>query len=232
MVSDRKRIVALAGTLCSPRIFDPLAARLSAVATVDPVSWMMSPGPWNIPAVASQVTDRIEANGSGAVTLIGHSTGGAIALQLTLEHPELVNALVLVGTGPNMHSHGDVSAIIKSVESSWGPKLFGVILDRSFAAPLDPHTRESFLQYADGIDPRSALEVLTSQRATDFQDRLSEIACPVVVIHGTEDPTRSVAQAEAFASAFRGAQLHFLPCGHSPMYEQPDATARIIQKLL
>jgi pimeloyl-ACP methyl ester carboxylesterase len=231
-VDDRTRIIALAGTLCSPRIFDPLAERLSAIARVDAVSWMTSPGPWDIPAIASWTARQIEASESTAVTLIGHSTGGAIALQLVLERPDLVAALVLVDTGPNMHSHGDVDAIIRRVESSWGPELFRSILARSFATPLDPSTQEGFLDYAGGVDQRAALEVLESQRAVNFDNRLGEIHCPTVVVHGTEDSTRSVAQAEQFASAMPGARLRLLRCGHSPMFEEPDAVAAIVRPLL
>jgi len=38
----------------------------------------------------------------------GHSTGGAIALQLALIHPKLVVGLLLIDTGANTHGHGDL----------------------------------------------------------------------------------------------------------------------------
>jgi pimeloyl-ACP methyl ester carboxylesterase len=227
-----KRIIALAGTLCSPQIFEPLAERLRDSALIDAPSWMTSPGPWGIPAIAEWIAMRVVAARTGQVTVLGHSTGGAIALQLALEHPELIDSLVLIDSGPNMRAHGDVDAIIQRMEESWGPELFGAILDRSFESALDPAVRARFLEYANQVDPRAALDVLTSQRATDFEQRLATITCPVVVIHGAKDPTRSVAQAEEFAAGFRAAPLHVLPCGHSPMFELPDATARIIQAIL
>jgi pimeloyl-ACP methyl ester carboxylesterase len=227
-----RRIVALAGTLCSPRIFDPFAERLDGVASVEAVSWMTLPGPWDIPSIASRLAAHVATTATAPVTLIGHSTGGAIAQQLVLDHPELFDSLALIDTGANMHAHGDVDAIIANMERSWGPSLFGAILDRSFAEPLDATSRALFLDYAGTVELAAARDVLVSQRAIDFASRLGEIACPTVVIHGTQDPTRTVASAEEFAERIPGSRLVLLDCGHSPMFEQPDATADILRTLL
>lgn len=45
--------------------------------------------------------------------VIGHSTGGALAQELALAHPDVVAGLVLVDTGPDMHEHGDAGAILR-----------------------------------------------------------------------------------------------------------------------
>ncbi|TFC78909.1 alpha/beta hydrolase [Cryobacterium sp. TMS1-20-1] len=202
------------------------------MAALEAPSWMTFPRPWNMAGIAAQVADQIRSSRPGRAVLVGHSTGGAIALQLALDNPELVDALVLVGTGQNMHSHGDVEAIIQRMEHSWGRELFETILDRSFAEPLGSSERESFLDYADRIERRAAIEVLTSQRATDFSGRLAEISCPAIVIHGMQDRTRTSAQAEALGVALGGAPVHFLSCGHSAMFERPDETATIMRTIL
>jgi len=232
MAKERTRIVALAGTLCAPFIFTPLSERLGDTATVDAVSWMTFPGPWDLTTLAGRVAAHIRSSGSDPTMLVGHSTGGAIAQQLVLDHPDLVGALVLVDTGANMHAHGDVDAIIQRMQDHWGDDLFVAVLDRSFDAPLDPEDRQLFLAYARSVEQRAALEVLTSQRSTDFETRLGEIACPVAVVHGTRDPTRTASQARAFADAIPDARLELLDCGHSPMFELPDEVAQILRECL
>jgi pimeloyl-ACP methyl ester carboxylesterase len=228
-VNDRRRIIALPGTLCSPRIFDRLIDEIDIA--VEAISWMTMPGPWDLASLAARVAEQIRSGGGPAV-VIGHSTGGAIALQLALDHPDVVTALVLLGTGQNMHGHGDVDAIIDAMEQSWGPDLFRAVLARSFAEPIDAAAAEElFLDYASRLDARPAIEVLRSQRATDFHEQLGRIAVPCVVLHGRHDPTRTVAQAHEFAADL-GAPLHLLACGHSAMFELPQETAAILRPLL
>ena len=55
--------------------------------------------PYSIELFADQVCDFLDALGLGAVTVAGHSLGGAIAMQLGFHHPERVARLVLVSSG-------------------------------------------------------------------------------------------------------------------------------------
>src|ERR1700744_5505020 len=73
-------LVALPGTMCSPAVFEPLAAELAGSVAVHPVSWLTEPGPWDIPAVAGRVAAGIEARWGHPVLVCGHSTGGVAAL--------------------------------------------------------------------------------------------------------------------------------------------------------
>jgi len=77
-------LVALPGTLCAPAVFGPLADALADEVTVDPVSWLTEPGPGDIPSIAERVADHISSRWPAPVLVCGHSTGGAIALQLAV----------------------------------------------------------------------------------------------------------------------------------------------------
>jgi len=56
--------------------------------------------PTSIAEMARDAAAFIDALGLGHIDLLGFSLGGLIAQQLTLDRPELVRRLVLVGTGP------------------------------------------------------------------------------------------------------------------------------------
>ena len=58
--------------------------------------------------------------------MCGHSTGGAIALQLAIRHPDVVAGLVLVDTGAHMRGHGDVDATLERIRTGWGEELRGL----------------------------------------------------------------------------------------------------------
>jgi pimeloyl-ACP methyl ester carboxylesterase len=217
-------MLAVPGTLCSPAVFDALSARLAGRVRLDAVDWMTAPGPWTVQAVAERLARRLEAPS----VVLGHSTGGAIALQLAVCRPDLVAGLVLVGTGAHMRGHGDVDAIIGRVDRDWGPELRGAVLQRSFATPVADELGDALRDYAARIPREAVLEVLRSQRDIDLSGDLARLRMPAVVVHGTQDPTRTVDQARELAEALPDADLRVVEAGHTPMHETPDAVAAAV----
>lgn len=221
-------MIAVPGTFCAPLMFAPLASVLRETedaVELEAVSWMDGSGPWDLASVAAGIAVRL-ASGSPRV-VVGHSTGGAIALQLALEHSEVVAGLVLVDSGPSMRSHGDVGAILTRIRGGDVGEVVEAVIARSFDAAPPAEVADALLDYAHAVDPQAALDVLESQRATDFTDRLPEITCPVAVVHGRRDPVRTVDEAWAFADLL-GAELTLLDCGHSPPFESPAAVAAVV----
>ena len=233
------RIVALPGTLCPPGVLDRLVAELGADADVHVVDWLAEDGAFDLESIAERLAERLSADAAGRdgdaagpVVVLGHSTGGAIALRLALDHPELLAGLVLVDTGSDMRRHGDVRSIIDRVRTGWGPELRASVLDRSFAAPLDPVLRREWLAATSAVPMRAVHEVLTSQAALDMTAELGTIALPTVVVHGEHDRSRSIEDARQLADGIAGARLVVLPTGHTPMHEAPAAVADVVRSLL
>ncbi|MDN5916912.1 MAG: alpha/beta hydrolase [Pseudonocardia sp.] len=226
---DIPTMVALPGTLCSPAVFDALAQRLAGRVRLDPISWMTEDGPWTVPAVAERRAARLDPD--RPVLVLGHSTGGAIALQLAVSHPERVAGLLLVGTGAHMRGHGDVDAIIDRVEREWGPELHDAVLRRSFATPPSAGFEHVLRDYAARVPRQAALDVLRSQRDLDLSSELGRLRMPAVVLHGTHDPTRTLDQARELASALPDGELRVVPAGHTPVHETPDQAAAAVLDL-
>ncbi|GAA1035333.1 MULTISPECIES: alpha/beta fold hydrolase [Amycolatopsis] len=222
-------VVAVPGTLCSPRIYAPLAAALSD--ELDAVDWMTAPGPWRIEDIAARIASRIEQHDGGPVTLIGHSTGGCIATVVAATRPDLVSGLLLANTGAHMRGHGDVDRILAAIASAWGPDLHAGVLDRSFAVPLPPDLRAELLGYAARIPAEAALEVLTSQRDLDLTPRLASIRCPVTVLHGIHDRARTLADAQHLVDHLPDSELVTVETGHSPIWEDVPATVAALERL-
>lgn len=225
-------VVGLPGTLCSPAVFDPVARELAGEVTVAPFSWLTEPGPWDIPAVAERAAGHIQQNWPWPVLVCGHSTGGAIALQLAARHPELVAGLVLADTGAHMRGHGDVDAILRGLKDNWGEELRAAVLDRSFRRPLDAGTRAEFLRWAAAVSQQAACDVLASQRDLDLTGALAGIGQPAIVIHGRYDRARPPGQGRELAGALPDAEFRLVETGHTPLYEDPAAVAAAIRDVL
>ncbi|QUQ68371.1 alpha/beta fold hydrolase [Kutzneria sp. CA-103260] len=221
-------VLAIPGTLCAPRVFDRLAERLAGEVAVTGVSWLTEPGPWDVPTVAERIVRRYPEPG----VVLGHSTGGAIALQLAIAYPARVRGLVLVNTGANMHGHGDAERIIATMQEGWGPDLHAALIDRSFATPIEPVDRAALLGYAAGVPAAAALGVLRSQRDLDAAPRLGEIRCPVTVVHGVLDKARTVEHANELVGGIPDARLCLVQTGHTPVYEAPDEVANEVRALI
>lgn len=56
-------------------------------------------GDYSLGAFASGLRDLLAVLGVPRVTIVGHSFGGGVAMQLAYQHPELVDRLVLVASG-------------------------------------------------------------------------------------------------------------------------------------
>jgi pimeloyl-ACP methyl ester carboxylesterase len=227
-----ERVLAIPGTLCAPAVFRPLARRLDGRIELDAVSWMTEPGPWDLGTVADRIAEHITRRHGGPVPVVGHSTGGAIALRLAAGHPGLVAGLLLVDTGAHMRGHGDVDAILAALATDWGASLHARVLDRSFATAPDPAFRAELLDYAASVPAQAALDALRSQRDLDLTPGLAALDRPVTVVHGRRDPARTPEQARELAEAIPGARLRLLDTGHTPVYEDPDGVAAELVALL
>lgn len=199
--------------------------------------------PYAPEAQVAHVLLALDAAGIDRAVLVGHSAGGAIALQATLAHPDRVAGLVLIG--PAVFSGGGAPAW-----SRWalrtpqleriGPALMrrlggetGVGLLRSaYADPgrLRPEVLAAYRR-ATSVDDwdRALWELVKASRAPALGDRLAEVDVPVLVITGAEDAIVPSEQSRRLAEALPRARLVEVPdCGHVPQEEcAPETLAAL-----
>src|SRR6478609_12047599 len=102
---DRETILLIHGMAGSSRTWrdvQPALARRFRVLAPDLLGHGESAKPmgdYSLGAHASGVRDLLEALDVPSATIVGHSLGGGIALQLAYQYPERCDRLVLVGAG-------------------------------------------------------------------------------------------------------------------------------------
>jgi pimeloyl-ACP methyl ester carboxylesterase len=164
--------------------------------------------------------------------LLGHSMGGAIALQFTLTHPEIVKALVLSSSGGAARPSKEdlrymearrqvqIETIKKEGMETVIKDRFSLIFSPGFAEK-NPETVEQYKSVFLQNKPERYLRVMQRMGRFSISSDPSKITCPTLVIGGEYDFGGSAA-AKAAQDAIRGSQLKVFPTGHAPAIEVPQ----------
>jgi pimeloyl-ACP methyl ester carboxylesterase len=177
--------------------------------------------------------------------LIGCSRGGATSIDLTLEHPDLIRALILVGAGiSNAPASGEPPIQWNDVVTSYNQGNLErtaelevqIWVDGPQRAPhqVDPKIRERVRQMnlvalkneSLGLGSEQPLEPPPLQR-------LSEIRVPTLIVVGDQDQPTVIATADLLEQRIAGARKVVMPgTAHLPNMEQPGRFNQIVLDFL
>jgi pimeloyl-ACP methyl ester carboxylesterase len=183
--------------------------------------------------------------------LIGHSLGGAVALQLALNHPKMAHSLLLVAPAPaeGLSIFGPNHAV-----TTWGERLLGDQVDPPLEAgyrmlrALGANHRllrqaliwltptllhddwfESLVNDASDMAPEAVVGYWKSLETWNIQARLGSLHLPVMILAGEQDILIARAALERTARGIAHSHLVVWPdVGHSPHLEQPARFAQLL----
>jgi pimeloyl-ACP methyl ester carboxylesterase len=180
--------------------------------------------------------------------LVGHSLGGAIALGVALDHPEMVKAVALVA--PLTHVPKQVPAPFRALDIksnvlrwlvAWtvatpiGIRRGKAILDAIFSpdpAPADFPIRGGGIL---GLRPRSFYNTSLEMRAVNLDlwamaGRYASLRVPVRILYGKNDQVLSPQlNGEALKAKTPMVSLELVAGGHMLPISAPDLTAKFIK---
>lgn len=190
---------------------------------------------------AKQVLDFMDATGLEKADLVGNSFGGALALALTINHPERVRRVVLMGSmGVSFPIAAD------GLDKVWGytPSPENMLdLLNTFVYNKALATKElAQLRYEASIQPGfqecfSAMFPEPRQASVEamakYQDKISAIDKPVLIVHGREDKVIPPEASYKIFSMISDSQLHvFGRCGHWTQIEYTDKFVTLVDNFL
>jgi pimeloyl-ACP methyl ester carboxylesterase len=179
-----------------------------------------------VAAMAQEVLSGAQTRGMARPVLVGHSMGGATALQLALDAPSSVAALVLVGTGAKLRIRDELVERARQVAESAPPDQIVeriVTLSSAVSPSASLATREWLRQR---IGQSTGRAVHADFRATSDYDqmaRIAEIDLLTLIIAGEDDQWTPSKFQHYLAERIRRSRLVMLPnAGHYPFVEQAD----------
>jgi len=238
-------IHGIAGSSSAWRAVMPTLARHYTVIAPDLIGHGHSAKPigdYSLGAYASGMRDLLGALGVQRATMVGQSFGGGVAMQISYQHPECCERLVLVDSGGLGR---EVSWILRAMTLPGAeylmPLLFpsvvresgnnisrslrnrGVRLTRigemwtAYASLTESANRHSFIRTIRSvIDPGG--QTVTAMDRLYLAARL-----PTLIVWGDQDTIIPVSHAHAAHEAIPGSRLEIIEgSGHFPHVEDPE----------
>lgn len=210
---------------------------IEPLATVAQVYAVDLPGHGRSPVTGDPVTIANNAQAISALhtalglppaIVLGHSMGGAIALQLAVDAPQMVAGLGLIGSAARLRVAptllaglgGDAVARQEAITQlvNW---LFSPAADPALAA-------EAAAEYT-ALDPAILLADLQACDGFDIRPQLATIRCPALVVTGADDTLTPPKLGAELAAGLGGEHRLLANVGHMPMLETPSQLSQLLR---
>lgn len=192
-------------------------------------------GDYNMPMLAADVAAAMDAAGVARAAVAGVSLGGMIAMQLALDAPERVSALIAICTSVRMDKAAwddRVAKVRAGGTAAIADLAMGRFLSPGYAQthPAETATvrRGLLAQAATGYAGAGA-----AIRDMDIERRLGNIAMPTLVIGGDRDSSTPFPDhGRLIVAAIPEAKEAHVDSGHLPPIEVPAALSATIRDFL
>jgi 3-oxoadipate enol-lactonase len=205
----------------------------------------MPPGPFAFHDDLYELLRQLDVE---RTAIIGVSLGGRTVLDLALTHPELVEALVLVGSGiggADMTSSPEEDELFARVEAAGEAGDVDTANDLEVHIWVDGPARSPESVDSSVRERVREMNLATFTRHDEYEraepqplepeasSRLAQIRMPTLVVVGDQDVSGIQANAERLATEISGARKVIIPnTAHVPNMERPQEFNKIVLDFL
>jgi pimeloyl-ACP methyl ester carboxylesterase/GNAT superfamily N-acetyltransferase len=188
---------------------------------------------------AQDLCDLVRCLGLGRPHLVGLSLGARIAVDLAIEHPDIVDCLVLAAPGLGGYrfardSVGDLLLADQAVKSSDLATAVSILLENRFWKQIDPELGRRLRQMVEdhSFEGWRRPELVLEMSPPAIQ-RLGAVTAPTLVIVGDEDVADIRNIAGMLQKGISGAQMANLSgAGHMLNMQKPEQFNRAVRDFL
>jgi 3-oxoadipate enol-lactonase len=189
--------------------------------------------PYSLEDMADDVVGVMKDAGVKRAILGGVSVGSSIALLLGLDHPDLFDAIFLVGgsSGPSARFTGRIEGYRKNLEEFHIYHLRDLVAPAFADSRLGRHLLNMWVERNPLLSGEAIAQVFTALSNNDTTERLPGFKVPLLVINGELD--NSLPGGTRTAGLVPGAVHKIIPgTGHACNLEDPASIESIVLDFL
>jgi pimeloyl-ACP methyl ester carboxylesterase len=190
----------------------------------------------------------LDAAFPGRWRLVGHSTGGLVALQLACRYPERVQDILLVGSlfSGTISAAQSVQARLAALPG-FGHIMANLVCRLGLSSPAQFQRWAASVQSVPAAaamlpdemrtelsrcSPLALRSMVNWVRDQSVQNCLPDVACPVTSIVGTRDPVVPPEHQIALLRSLPNASAQLIETGHLPFFEAPQRFDELFERWL
>lgn len=181
-------------------------------------------GAFSLDDVAAQYKALLDALGVDRVTVIGNSQGGAIAITMALNYPELVAKLVLMAPGglETRETYMEMEGIKAMIRVLYKEGISKETMRKVFRLQLHDESKitDEVIEERFQVAMTQHKDNIARIHVANQEDRLPEVKCPVLCFWGANDKFCPPSGASKIASRCPNSRTMLISsCGHWVMVE-------------
>jgi pimeloyl-ACP methyl ester carboxylesterase len=205
------------------KVYRVIAVEMRGHGESDPWS-----GAYDIKMFSEDLAQFVRALGLQKAVFFGISMGGMIVMKFVLDHPDIVEALVLADTAPGLNGETIKTGLeMASIgQKMTGEELAMATMGYNFTPEFIKNNQEIIRQAIEisaARDPSSTFRAAQGLVSFDVKKRLKEIKVPTLIANGEDDRVIPLSVARDLNERIKGSKLIVLPKGrHMSIIEKAD----------
>ena len=181
-------------------------------------------GAFSLDDVATQYKALLDTLGVIRATVVGNSQGGAIAIAMALNYPDLVEKLVLMAPGglEARETYMEMEGIKAMIRVLYKEGISKETMRKVFTLQLHDESKitDEVIEERYQVAMTQHKDNIARIRVANQEERLSEIQCPVLCFWGANDKFCPSSGASKIASRCANSRTMLISsCGHWVMVE-------------
>ncbi len=192
---------------------------------------------YSIELFTKHLINFLKLLGYNEAILIGHSLGGMIALNITIQNPKLVKKLIIIS------SSTAISQSLKDKFKLFGVNLFFKLVYKKFLKSivtriLSPNFKNRELKrlYTDALKIPKSIVLRTFKNMTskfNINNQLSQISQPTLIIYGNEDKIISHSMIHKLGNLISNSEIYSIEnSSHRVMVDNYEKVNKLIDDFI